>query len=229
MKKLIILILVAVSLEVSAQKADFNKIIAPYDSIPVVTYIEKLVAVAWENYPKNHSFYRKKIEANENVKQARNSWMNNLNLFTSFNSVNNSQSQNFTIVPSLGMGLSLNVGSIYCLPGKIKIAKEMLKIAENEINAQKLYIRSQVITRFNDVKLNMDLLKLQTEAAVELKMTVAAVKEKFLKGEISVEEYNKAYVSYTVAMERAITSESNYRSSKANLEELLGVALEQIL
>lgn len=229
MKKLIILILVAVSLQVSAQKADFNKIIAPYDSIPVVTYIEKLVAVAWENYPKNHSFYSKKIEASENVKQARNSWMNNLNLFSSFNSFNNSQSQNFTIVPNLGMGLSLNVGSIYCLPGKIKIAKEELKIAENEINAQKLYIRSQVIARFNDVKLNMDLLKLQTEAAVEIKMTVAAVKEKFLKGEISVEEYNKAYVSYTVAMERVITSESNYRSSKAYLEELLGVGLEQIL
>ena len=55
------------------------------------------------------------------------------------------------------------------------------------------------------------------------------LKEKFLKGEISVEEYNKAYVSYTVAMERAITSESNYRSSKAYLEELLGVGLEQIL
>ncbi|MEY5048884.1 MAG: hypothetical protein RLZZ175_2243 [Bacteroidota bacterium] len=229
MKKLIILIFMAFAIKVSAQRVDYTKIIAPYDSIPVVVYIEKLVSVAWENYPKNHSFISKKNEAIENVKQARNSWMNNLNLFTSFNSYNNSESQNFTIVPNLGLGLSLNVGSIYSLPGKIKIAKEELKIADNEINAQKLYIRSQVISRFNDVMLNMDLLKLQTEAVVELKMTVTAVKEKFLKGEISIEEYNKVYVAYTVAKERAITSESNYRTSKAYLEELLGVNLEQIL
>lgn len=219
----------AFAIKVSAQRVDYTKIIAPYDSIPVVVYIEKLVSVAWENYPKNHSYLSKKNEAIENVKQARNSWMNNLNLFTSFNSYNNSESQNFTIVPNLGLGLSLNVGSIYSLPGKIKIAKEELKIADNEINAQKLYIRSQVISRFNDVMLNMDLLKLQTEAVVELKMTVTAVKEKFLKGEISIEEYNKVYVAYTVAKERAITSESNYRTSKAYLEELLGVNLEQIL
>lgn len=229
MKKLIILIFMAFAIKVSAQRVDYTKIIAPYDSIPVVVYIEKLVSVAWENYPKNHSYLSKKNEAIENVKQARNSWMNNLNLFTSFNSYNNSESQNFTIVPNLGLGLSLNVGSIYSLPGKIKIAKEELKIADNEINAQKLYIRSQVISRFNDVMLNMDLLKLQTEAVVELKMTVTAVKEKFLKGEISIEEYNKVYVAYTVAKERAITSESNYRTSKAYLEELLGVNLEQIL
>jgi outer membrane protein TolC len=161
MKKLIILIFMAFAIKVSAQRVDYTKIIAPYDSIPVVVYIEKLVSVAWENYPKNHSYLSKKNEAIENVKQARNSWMNNLNLFTSFNSYNNSESQNFTIVPNLGLGLSLNVGSIYSLPGKIKIAKEELKIADNEINAQKLYIRSQVISRFNDVMLNMDLLKLQ--------------------------------------------------------------------
>ena len=88
MKKLIILIFMAFAIKVSAQRVDYTKIIAPYDSIPVVVYIEKLVSVAWENYPKNHSYLSKKNEAIENVKQARNSWMNNLNLFTSFNSYN---------------------------------------------------------------------------------------------------------------------------------------------
>jgi outer membrane protein TolC len=169
------------------------------------------------------------VQAVENVNQARNSWMNNLNLFTSFNSYNNPQSQNFAIVPNLGLGLSLNVGSVYSLFGKVKIAKEDLKISENEENAQRLYIRSEVIARYNGMRLNLELLKFQTEATEEMRMTVAAVKEKFNKGEISIEEYNKAYVAFTVAMERAITSESNYRTAKAYLEELLSIHLEQIL
>ena len=228
MKKLLTLILLVLSLKVSAQKADYSKIIAPYDSIPEIDYLEKLITVAWENYPKNKSYQSKCVQASENVKQAKNSWMNNLNLFSSFNSFNNSQSQGFTIVPNMGLGLSLNVGSIYSLFGKILIAKEELKITYNEENAQRLYIRSEVIARFNNMRLNIDLLKFQTEATEEMRMTVSVVKSKFQKGEISIEEYNKAYTAFTVCMERAITSEFNYRTSKAYLEELLGVHLEQI-
>ena len=74
------------------------------------------------------------------------------------------------------MGLSLNVGSLYSLHGKVKIAKEELKIADNEANAQKLYIRSEVIARYNSMQLHMDLLKFQTEAAEEMRMTVAMIK-----------------------------------------------------
>jgi outer membrane protein TolC len=229
MKNTIFCWLMAFSLSASAQKADFSKLISPYDSIPEIVYIEKLVSLAWENYPKNKSFENKRVEAFEKVKLSRNSWMNNLNLFTSFNSNNNTQTQNFAIVPNLGMGLSLNVGSIYSLHGNVKIAKEELKIAENDINAQKLYIRSEVISRYNAMKLSMDLLRFQTEAAEEMRMTVAMVKAKFQKGEISIEEYNKAFAAFTVTMERAITSESNYKTTKANLEELLGIHLEQII
>ena len=229
MKSLLSFVLLIYSVIVMGQKADYSKLISPYDSIPEIVYIEKLITIAWENYPKNKSFHSKTVQAVENVNQARNSWMNNLNLFTSFNSYNNPQSQNFAIVPNLGLGLSLNVGSVYSLFGKVKIAKEDLKISENEENAQRLYIRSEVIARYNGMRLNLELLKFQTEATEEMRMTVAAVKEKFNKGEISIEEYNKAYVAFTVAMERAITSESNYRTAKAYLEELLSIHLEQIL
>jgi len=228
MKNLLILILLGCAFNSYSQKADFKKIIAPYDSINEIDYLEKLITLAWENYPKNKSFGNKRTEASESVKQARNSWMNNLNLFTSFNSYNNAQSQNYLIVPNLGMGLSLNVGSIYSLPGKVKIAKEELKISDNEFNAQKLYIRSEVTARYNTMKLNIDLLKFQSQAAEEMHMTVAMIKAKLQKGEIGVEEYNKSFTAYTVTMERAITTESNYRTSKAHLEELLGVYLEQI-
>ena len=228
MKNLLLILFAMISLRVSAQKADFKTIVSPYDSIANIDYIEKLIALAWENYPKNKSFENKRVEASENIKQARNSWMNNLNLFTSFNSFNNTQTQNFNIVPNLGMGLSLNVGSLYSLHGKVKIAKEELKIADNEANAQKLYIRSEVIARYNSMQLHMDLLKFQTEAAEEMRMTVAMIKAKFQKGEISIEEYNKAFAAFTVTMERAITSESTFRTSKAYLEELLGIHLEQI-
>ena len=203
-------------------------IITPFDSIKEGDYLEKLITIAWESYPKNKSFDSKKAQAQQSVKLARSSWMNNVNMFTSFNSFNNAQSQNFTIVPNLGLGLSLNVGSVYSLPGKIKIAKEEVKITDNELNAQKLYIRAEVIARYNTMRLHLDLLKFQQQAGEEMFMTTTMVKEKFQRGEISIEEYNKAFAAYTVVMERAFTSQANYRTTKASLEELLGTTIENI-
>lgn len=61
MKNTIFCWLMAFSLSASAQKADFSKLISPYDSIPEIVYIEKLVSLAWENYPKNKSFENKRV------------------------------------------------------------------------------------------------------------------------------------------------------------------------
>jgi len=212
-----------------SQSVDYKKIIMHRDSIPSGEIIEKLVAIAWDNYPRNRSFKNKVTQANENVKQARNSWMNNLNLYSSFNSFNNTQTQDFTIVPNLGLGVSVNVGSIYMIPSKVRVANEEKNIAENSINEQRLYIRSELIRRYNDYKLMLDLLTFQSMASEEMRMTMTIIKKRFQNGEVSVEEYNKAFAAYSLTQERAITSESNYRSNKASLEELIGLTLEEIL
>ncbi|MDX2188871.1 MAG: TolC family protein [Bacteroidota bacterium] len=219
---------VSVAIQCLSQSINYEKVIVNKDSIKSDDLLEKLISIAWENYPRNRSFNNKINQANENVKQAKNSWMNNLNVYSSFNSFNNTQNQNFVIVPNLGMGISINIGSIYMLPSKIKVAAEEKNIAENSSNEQKLYIRSEVIRRYNEYKLMLDLLTFQSMAAEEMRMTNTLIKKRFQNGEVSVEEYNKAFAAYSLAQERAITSESNYRSNKAALEELIGIKLEEI-
>jgi outer membrane protein TolC len=211
-----------------AQRVDYNKIIASFDSLSSLDYVDKLITLAWENYPKNKTYINKIKQAKEKYYQAKNSWLNNLNLFTNFNSFNNTQVTNFSVVPNLGLGVSLNVGSLYLLPSRTRDAREEKFVAENECNAQKMFIKAEVKRLYSDYELSIQLLKFQTLASEEMRMTMQIVKKRFLNGEVSVEEYNKAYGGYIQSKQGALTSEANLRSAKASLEEYIGINLEEV-
>lgn len=193
------------------------------------TELDKIIAAAVANYPKNSSFQKKLSQAKENVKQARSSWMQNLNMYTSFNSMSNAQSQGLTFVPNLGLGVAVNVGSIYSLKSRVKVAKDGESIAENDLAEQMLYIRTEVTRRYNDYKLSQQLYMFQSMASEEMRMTMLIVKKKFQQGETSLEEYNKAFASYAVAQQQAYTSEFSCKTNLALLEELTVVPLKDIL
>ena len=217
---------------VQAQKTDYNQVIAPDKDSNYITYTEKLVQVAWRNFPLNRLTQARFKEAVELHKQANLSWFNNLSVSGQFYSQTNlagdAAQSSTSFIPRAGLGLTLNVGSILQTPSRIRAAREEVKVTQANIDLQKLFVRGETLRRYNNYLLKIKLLKVQTEAVEDSRGTTILLRHKFETGEIDVEEYNKGLRSFTDNSERKITTEQGIIEAKLTLEELLGVPLEQI-
>ena len=58
--------------------------------------------------------------------------------------------------------------------------------------------------------------------------TFALVEQRFIKEEMTLEEYNAALIKLNTEREKLINLESSYAIAKINLETLIGVPLESI-
>lgn len=207
---------------------DTNRIISPNPD--TTDYLEKLIYIAWQNYPDNLANHYLVNIAEEDLFQRKWSWLDNLNLTYQYNPQpgNNTNPNDNSSLPKFGIGISVNIGSIFTTPSKIAQGKYYVERAKLGVVQQKLYIRSEVSKRYAHYIGSIKLLKIRTQAADDAQSTLTLIKYKFETGEVNLEEYNKALRTYTDNLERQAVSETDIQFNKANLEELLGIKLEDI-
>lgn len=253
MKKLIILFMAISSIAVG-QKIDYNKIILPR-SAQNLDLGERLVQLAWENNPTNKAVLQEKNVARENVRLARWSFLDNVygiynvNEFTYGKNVGevtikpNNPDPNIPdevtgipvggaygnpFYPKYNFGIRITLGDFVRIPLQTKRAKDQFNIAEENINARKVELRSLVLVAYQNYLMNRELFKIQTEVTEDANAAFSLAEKKFKDGDLTFEEYNEGLQVYNAERVKKITSENAFLISKIKLEELVGVRMEDI-
>ncbi|ADY51607.1 hypothetical protein Pedsa_1036 [Pseudopedobacter saltans DSM 12145] len=193
-------------------------------------YMEKLIAVAKENYPKNKVFESRINVANNNLSIAKASWFDPL----SFNYVNRTNIYNIDGVNSSilsGYFLNVNFSPASILvkkPFQVKNARSEIVAATAERDEYALQLETEVKTRYTIYVQNLQTLKLVSQRVVDAESTFTNMKAKYERSEISFREFNDVSTYLTSVKESKVAAEANLLTSKFQLEELLTVKLEDI-
>ncbi len=232
MKNGLLIILLIMPLLANSQNVDYNTIILP-DGASEISFAEKLVRLAWKNNPANRILEREKTISEYEVKQARWSWLNefrvqgNVNEFVLNESADVGNRADF--FPKYNVTGQVRVGFFVDIPLETKKKKEEYYIAQSNIDLQKLGLRAEVLRRYEMYLMNRELLKVQTEATEDLFATFSIVEQNFKNGQATLEEYNRTLDRYNTQKIRKITAQGNFNRSKIEVEEIIGVKLEDVI
>ena len=213
-----------------SQNVDYNTIIIP-DGVEDISIEEKLVRLAWNNYPTNEIAKREVEKAKYNVTVAGSGWLNRITLQGNLNEFNIDPSANpnpNNFFPRYNIGVNIPLGIFTETSRKVKIAKEDYKISQLNLNEQKLTLRAEVLKRYQNYLSAKELLKINTEAENDSYNSYLLIEEQFKSGEISVAQYMSTSKLYNDQRAVKTRSENLYQESVISLEEIIGIKLEDV-
>lgn len=228
--KRILLFALLFSHSLFAQKTDYDKIILPEGAFSG-DFAEKLVRVAWLNYPQNEIAKRNINVASEQVTQAKMQWLDiitiqgNLNEYTIKGTSN---TNGFVAFPRYNFGATIRLGMFGDIPAEVRKTKEQLKISEAELNMQKLVFRAEVLRRYQNYLLYKELFENQVTLTENSFSGYSVAEQRFKNGEITLQDYNASLEKYNQENINQLRAETEMNIAKIDLEELLGVELETI-
>lgn len=233
MKKIILFLIISVP--AFAQNVDYNKIILPeYTKSP--DFAEKLVQLAWKNHPGNEMIRREATAAEQAVKVSSAQWLNiftvrgNLNEFTLNQTMTNNDYYygRSTMYPRYNFGATLNLGELITIPANTKMSKERAKIAQANVNNQKLVVRNAVMKAYNEYVLREKIYKVQSQLLMDNETSHKLIEQRFKNGETNFETYSLSLNNYSNVTVGHLESERNYKNAKLDLEQLIGMRLEDV-
>jgi outer membrane protein TolC len=229
MKKIILFLLISVP--AWAQNVDYNKIILPdYTKSP--DFAEKLVQLAWKNHPSNEVIRRDVNVATFAVRQSAASWLDvvrftgNMNEFTI-----NPQSDVFgrsAFYPRYNVSASISLGMFLSIPYTTRMNKERLYQAQANVNVQKLTVRNQVLKAYNEYVLREKIYKVQSQLLMDNETSHKLIEQRFKNGETNFETYSLSLSNYSSMTVSQLESERNFKNAKLDLEQLIGMRLEDV-
>lgn len=191
-------------------------------------YIEKLVAVAKENYPRIKALNSKIISSESVINGAKLGWLSPLSLSYVYSPTTTLNLTNPTFFSGYQIGFSLNLSSFLQTPSAVKQAKEALKISKYDLDEYLLTLTTEVKTRYFNYLLAVKALKISAQASLDAQNSFTLIKYKYEKGEAGFEEYNNAATQYASSTKAKLDSEVALLTAKISLEELLGIRLEEV-
>jgi outer membrane protein TolC len=232
MKKIILFLIITVP--AFAQNVDYNKIILPeYTKSP--DFAEKLVQIAWRNHPGNEMLRREATVAEQAVKVSAAQWLDifsvrgNLNEFTINQTMNNDiYYGRSTMYPRYNFGATISLGQLVSIPANTKISKERAKIAQSNVNSQKLIVRNSVMKAYNEYVLREKIYKVQSQLLMDNETSHKLIEQRFKNGETNFETYSLSLNNYSNVTVGHLESERNYKNAKLDLEQLIGMRLEDV-
>jgi outer membrane protein TolC len=234
--KIVYVFMISLSASVASlgQSVDYNKIILP-DNAKDVSIEERLVQIAWKNNPLT-AIGINNVEASEyRLKKSQWSWLDhlrvqgNLNEFTIKGRDASDPANRSNFYPRYNFSLNFSLGDFVSTPLENKIARESLQNEEENIKRLKLQIRGDVLRRYLHYKTSKELYQLQKSLYDDLTEKSKLTEKKFNNGEVSLNEYNATKDRYENQQIKKINAEDSYQQAKLDLEELLGLKMEEIL
>jgi outer membrane protein TolC len=206
---------------------------------------EYLVQLGWLNNPANGVLAIKKETAENEVKLVKKSWLNGIGVSGGYSvqpivltkPIYNAQgvfigselnSFRSDLSPSGNAGLNVNLGYLFTNKQKVKIAETHVKIAEAEVNQQKLAVRAEVLKRYQNFRLALEILKTRTQVEQDAKNNFDFMSQQFRSDAVKFTEYNEAASSYHESVEARIKSEAEYQISRIILEEIIGSKWDEV-
>lgn len=125
-------------------------------------------------------------------------------------------------------GVSVNLGSVLAKPYQVKRAKADYKIAVLEVQQNDKLVEMEVKRRYYDYIQQISQLKIATKSAQDNKGVSESLRNKFEKGEITLDAYNQSRLSQSTSDTEKVEAEINYLKAKDLLEEIIGMKLSEV-
>ena len=229
MKKIILLLVISAPL--FGQNVDYNKIILPENS-QSSEFEEKLVQLAWRNHPGNEALRREVNIAGYDVKQSNIAWLDNIRITGNLNEYNiNKQADTYgraDFFPKYNLGASISLGMFFGIPYTIKKSREVLVISQANVNAQTLIVRNTVLKLYNEYVMRERVFKLQSQALLDNETSHKLAEQRFKRGEITFETYTISLTAYNDNMIGQLQAERDYKNAKLDIEQWIGMKLEDV-
>lgn len=218
-----------------AQAVQWDKIIPPPEATDV-PYAERLVQLAWQNYSENRKFELNILATEKAIGLARAGWLDLLTLQFNINSRTLSSFGDFSVdgdgnqfFPWYNVGVNISPSRFVTVPAEVKLAEFEHQMSFYDLNSQKLHIRAETLTRYERYQHNLDQLKVISENYETSNSTFILIRERFNRGEATLEDFNAASLARIGALTGKLTAELELRLAKIALEELIGMKLEEVI
>lgn len=192
-------------------------------------YLQKLTAVAKENFPKSKAYEHQVNVARYNLSGEKTSWLDPFSFSYLLRSGDNTVDiVNPQLLTGYQFGVSINPGALLKKPSTIKAAKEEVKIAQLAQSEYSLQLEAEVTRRYMYYLQSLSALRLHNKIVIDAESSFKDRKTKYERSEITFQEYNSASTALSSAHLSRIEAEANMVTAKASLEELLVRKLEEI-
>jgi outer membrane protein TolC len=192
--------------------------------------LAKYIELAKKNYPRKKIFEAKTQEMKSQVPVAQLSYLDmfNANYFYRPEGKQVIDPVNPYNVAGFQFGVSLSLGSLLQKPFQVKRAKSQYKIAKLEAEEYDSQLVLEVKNRYYDYIQQVSQLKINTLSAQDNKGVAESLRNKFEKGEITLDAYNQSRIAQSESSSAKIQAEIAYLKAKDLLEEIIGVKLTEV-
>jgi len=212
-----------------AQQVDYNSIILP-GSAKDLDFSEVLVRLAWQNNPSNKVLKSRLTISEIELKQAQWKWLEQIQVTGNLNEFNLNPDLNQNLFfPRYNISAYIRLSNFVDSPQEAKKMRQETIIAEQNINSQKLALRAEVLRLYQTFLTEQEMLRIQGENFTNMQSMYNLAEQKFSKGEITLDEYNSLADRNNAEKMKMVSYQSNFNIAKINLEELIGVRLEDVL
>lgn len=125
-------------------------------------------------------------------------------------------------------GVTLNLGNFLQKPFMVKRAKAEYKVAQLEAAQNDVLVEMEVKRRYYEYLQQISQLKIATKSAQDNKGVSENLRNKFEKGEITLDAYNHSRINQSGSDTAKIEAEVSYLKAKDLLEEIIGVKLSDV-
>ena len=193
-------------------------------------YMEKLIAVAKEKYPKSKTFDHSVEIAGNNVSIAKASWLDPFSFsYSNRSNLNTNDVINPIVLSGYFMTFSLSpISLLVKTPYQVKNAKEELRTAKAQRDEYAIQLESEVKRRYIIYIQAKNALKLISKRMVDTESSYNYMKTRYERSEITFAEFNDVSTTFNATQEAKISAQANFMTAKFSLEELLTVKLEDI-
>ncbi|MCL6524159.1 MAG: TolC family protein [Thermoflavifilum sp.] len=170
-------------------------------------------------------------QANEQLKLAKTDWWNNVAISGNINEYSVNPPKNLTNIyyPRYNFGGVIPLGIFTTHAHKVRAARKAMEIAQMMKLSKMEEIKTEVLSRYQDYLMYKQQLNIQSTITENLYNTYLQTEQKFRSGQVSIDEYNKALQSYNEELSKKITIQHDLNVSKLQIEQLIGVPLENVL
>lgn len=227
--KLFPFLVVLACVSIQAQSIDYNKIILP-ERVQSADFGEKLVQLAWKNHPTNE-IYRRDVEiAQYQVGKTAAEWLNMITLQGNINEINIKSDPNVPVfLPRYNFGLIVPLGIFVKNPNETKQNRQKLVIAQEQVNAQKLEVRRVVLKSYNEYLLTEKVFKILSQQFSDTESNLKLIEQRFKRGETNFEVYTSSQAELNRASIAMLQADRDFKNAKLDLEQLIGVRLEDVM
>ncbi len=227
------LFLLLAALATQAQRDSENEYlyldkVVPPDDVKPKTIEDLLAQLAWKNNPSNKGFQHKVALAETERKQKKWSWTEaaggSVNFFPSDQTLIISGST--YLVPGISYGASINLRPLIYAPYERKMAQEKVEIAKADLNQEKLKIRAEVLERYRDYLVSIEILKTRSKALEDALLSAKYMEELFKTNDESIDypDFLAAKTNALNAEENKIRADSELEIAKIRLLETVGLS-----